>query len=44
MGEKTLVDDTDSGGAFIIRLINIFYPIISRRAVYLHAFLKGGAI
>jgi hypothetical protein len=43
MGEKTLVDDTDTDSAFITRLIDIFYPIVSCRAVYLHAFLKGGA-
>jgi len=40
MEEKTLVDDTDSGGAFIVRLIDILYPIFSCRAVYLHIILK----
>jgi len=40
LGEKALVDDSDSGGAFTIRLIDILHPVISRRAVYLHVILK----
>jgi len=39
VAEKTLVDDTDSGGAFTAGLIDIFYPVISRRAVYLYIVL-----
>jgi hypothetical protein len=39
MGEKTLVDDSDTGGAFTIRIIDILYPVIGCRAVYLHTFL-----
>ncbi len=39
MGEKTLVDDSDSGGAVTIRFIDILHPVISSRAVYLHTFL-----
>jgi len=39
VGEKTLVDDSDSGGAFIIRPFDILYPIIRSRAVYLHIVL-----
>jgi len=40
MAEETLVDDSDSSGAFIIRLIDILHSIISSGAIYLHAFLK----
>ena len=39
MAEKTLVDDTDSGGAFTVRLIDILHTVISSRAVYLHIIL-----
>ena len=39
MAEETLVDDTDSSSAFIIRPINILYSVISSRAVYLHIIL-----
>jgi hypothetical protein len=39
MAEKTLVDDTDSSGAFTIRPVNIFYSIISSCAVYLRTIL-----
>jgi hypothetical protein len=39
MGKKTLVDDTDSGSAFTVRFIDILYPIISSRAVYLYIIL-----
>lgn len=39
MGEEALVDDTDSGGAFIIKLADILYPVVSRRAVYIYTIL-----
>jgi hypothetical protein len=39
MGEKTLVDDPDGGGAFIIRLTDILHAVIICRAVYLYTFL-----
>jgi len=39
VAEEALVDDTDTGSAFTARLIDIFYPVISSRTVYLHAFL-----
>jgi hypothetical protein len=40
MAEKALVDDADSGRAFIIRPINILYSVISSCAVYLRAILR----
>jgi len=39
MGEETLVDDTGSRSAFIVRAIDIFYAVIGRSAVYLHIIL-----
>jgi len=39
MAEKALVDDTDSGSAFTAGIVDIFYPVISRRAVYLYVVL-----
>jgi hypothetical protein len=39
MAKETLVDDTDSSGAFTIRAFDIFYTIISCCAVYLYTFL-----
>ena len=39
MGAKTLVDDTDSSGAFIIRTFDIFYTVIRRSTFYLHVIL-----
>lgn len=34
-----MVDDTDSGGAAAIRLIDILYPVVSCGAVYIYAIL-----
>jgi len=39
VGEKTLVDDTDSSGAFIIRAFDIFYTVIGSDTVYLYIIL-----
>ena len=39
MAEKTLVDDTDSGGAFAFRFIDILYAVVSHGAVYLYTVL-----
>jgi len=41
MGEKTMVDDSYSGGAFTIRPFDILYPIIRGSAVYLHIVLES---